>query len=73
MHRGGSVRIRKFGTGFTRFSLEIRKNILFFLLEYSERNFRIRIKWTEGNISRTIGVATTGTTVDTLCVLVEFS
>ena len=67
MHRGGSVRIWEFVTRFTRFSLEIRKTILFsfwsILKEILEAN---KQEGTEGSISRTIGVATTGTPVDTL-------
>ena len=70
-----SVRIREFVTRFTRFSLEIRKTILFFfwsILKVILEAKRINKEETEGNISRTLGVTATGTTVDTLCDLVEF-
>ena len=72
MHRGGSVRIREFVTRFTRFSLEIRKTILFSFRVFSKKSKK-RIKGrTEGSISRTLEAATTGTPVDTLRALVEF-
>ena len=72
MHRGGSVRIREFVTRFTRFSLEIRKTILFSFGIFSKKSEK-RIKRMEGtSISRTLEVSTTGTSVDTLCTLVEF-
>ena len=70
-----NVRIREFVTRFTRFSLEIRKTILFFfwsILKVILEAKRINKKETEESISRTLGVPTTGTTVDTLCALVEF-
>ena len=62
-------------TRFTRFDLEIWKTILFFLLSILKGILevkRINKEGTEGNISRTIETATTGTPVDTLCVLVGF-
>ena len=71
MHGGGSVRIRKFVTRFIRFSLEIRKTILFSFGIFSKKTYK-RIKETGGSILRTLGVATTGTSTDTLCALVEF-
>ena len=82
-NKGQHVRIREFMTRFTRFSLEIRKTILFYFRVFSGNKlfFVLYIlqeildtnkqEGTEGNISRTLETATNGTTVDTLCALVE--
>ena len=67
------VRIREFVTRFTRFSLEIRKTILFSFRVFSKKSEkRINKKKTGGSISRTLETTTTGTPVDTLRAFVEF-
>ena len=59
-------------TRFTRFSLEIRKTILFSFRVFSKKSKKRIKRRTEGSISRTLEAATTGTPVDTLRALVEF-